>query len=323
MTLSRRDTLRLFAGAAAVAALPALPSRAATGEFRIGWQKGGVFALAKANGAIEKRLAPLGITVSWNEFTSGPPLLEALGANALDFGSTGDVPPLFAQAAGGDLLYVAATKGAIDGSAIVVKTDSPIQTLADLKGKKIAFKRGSSAHNFAVKAFRTVGLTANDVEALDLGPPDAAPAFANNQVDAWVIWDPYYAIVQQQPDTRVLATTEGIVDSWGYYLANGGFARANSNVLVEVIDELGKVGAWAQAHLDETVGDISKITGIPVDIQKVALTRKGANLGAIQPLDDTVLAYQQSLADEFYGLGIVPKKLDIGSAFWYAPAAEG
>ena len=111
MTFSRRDTLKLLAGAAvAGVVLPALPARAAATELRIGWQKGGVFALAKAEGALEARLAPLGFTVSWNEFTSGPPLLEALGANALDFGSTGDIPPLFAQAAGGDLLYVAATR---------------------------------------------------------------------------------------------------------------------------------------------------------------------------------------------------------------------
>jgi sulfonate transport system substrate-binding protein len=323
MTLSRRDTLKLFASAAAIAALPALPTRAATGEFRIGWQKGGVLALAKAEGALEKRLAPLGLTVTWNEFTSGPPLLEALGANALDFGSTGDVPPLFAQAAGGDLIYVAATKGALDGSAIVVKKDSPIQTLADLKGKKVAFKRGSSAHNFTVKALRTVGLTPNELEAIDLGPPDAAPAFANNQIDAWAIWDPYYAIVQAQPDTRVLATTEGIVDAWSYFLANGGFTKSNPQAIVEVIDELAKVGAAAQANIDGTVEAISKVTGVPLDIQKVALTRKGADLGAIRPLDETVLAYQQALADEFYGLGIVPKQLDIGSAFWYAPTVEG
>lgn len=323
MTFSRRDTLKLFAGAAVIAALPALPARAAGGEFRIGWQKGGVFALAKAEGAIEKRLAPLGLTVTWNEFTSGPPLLEALGANALDFGSTGDVPPLFAQAAGGDLLYVAATKGAIDGSAIVVKQDSPIQSIADLKGKKVAFKRGSSAHNFTVKALRSVGLTPNDIEPFDLGPPDAAPAFANNQIDAWVIWDPYYAIVQQQPDTRVLATTEGIVDAWSYYLANGGFTKANPDVVSQVIDELARVGAAAQADLEATAGKISSVTGVPVDITKVALSRKGADLGAIQPLNETVLAYQQSLADEFHDLGIVPKKLDVGSAFWYAPAIEG
>ena len=321
MTLSRRDTLKLFAGAVVVAALPALPARAAATTFRIGWQKGGVFALA--NGALEKRLAPLGISVTWNEFTSGPPLLEALGANAIDFGSTGDIPPLFAQSAGGDLVYVAATKGAVDGSAILVKQDSPIQTLADLKGRKVAFKRGSSSHNFAVKALRSVGLTLNDIEAIDLGPPDAAPAFANNQIEAWVIWDPYFAIAQQQPDTRVLVTTEGLVDAWGYYLANGAFSKENPNVLVEVIDELGKVGAFAQANLDDTVGEISQSTGIPVDIQKIALTRKGADLGSIALLGEENLAYQQALADEFFDLGIIPAKLDIGSAFWYAPAVEG
>jgi sulfonate transport system substrate-binding protein len=321
---TRRQTFKLFAGAATVLALPSAGRAQDTAtEFRIGWQKGGVFALAKANGALEKRLAPLGLTVSWNEFTSGPPLLEALGANAIDFGSTGDIPPLFAQAAGGDLVYVAATKGALDGSAILVKQDSPIQTIADLKGKEVAFKRGSSSHNFAVKALRSVGLTLNDIDALDLGPPDAAPAFANNQIEAWVIWDPYFAIAQQQPDTRVLATTEGLVDAWGYYLANGGFAKGNPNVLVEVIDELAKVGAAAQLNLDATIADISKSTGIPEDIQKIALTRKGADLGSISPLGEDNLAYQQALADEFYDLGILPKKLDIGSAFWYAPAVEG
>jgi sulfonate transport system substrate-binding protein len=323
MTINRRDTLKLFAGAAVLATLPAFPARAEAATFRIGWQKGGVFALAKGSGALEKRLAPRGISVTWAEFTSGPPLLEALGANALDFGSTGDIPPLFAQAAGGDLLYVAASKGAIDGSAIVVKQDSPIQTLADLKGKKIAYKRGSSAHNLTVKALRSVGLTLDDIETVDLGPPDAAPAFANNQIDAWTIWDPYYAIVQQQPDTRVLATTEGLVDSWGYYLANGGFTKANPQVILDVIDELGKVGAAAQANLDATVGEIAAVTGVPIDIQKIALTRKGADLGAIQLLDESNLKYQQALADEFYEIKVLPKKLDIGSAFWYAPAVEG
>lgn len=321
MTLSRRDTLKLFAGAAALSALPFGARAQGATTFRIGWQKGGVFALAKGLGAIEKRLAPRGITVSWNEFSSGPPLLEALGANALDFGSTGDIPPLFAQSAGGDLLYVASAKGAIDASAILVKQDSPIQTLADLKDKKVAYERGSSAHNLTVKALRTVGLTLNDIETVDLGPPDAAPAFANNQVDAWSIWDPYFAIAQQAPDTRVLTTTEGILDSWSYYLANGTYTNTNPEVILEVIDELGKVGTAAQADLDATVGEISKITGVPVEIQKIALTRKGADLGAIAVLTPDNLAYQQALADEFFDLKIIPKKLDIASAFWYPPKA--
>lgn len=319
--IDRRSTLKLFAAASALAIVPAGARAQDTAkEFRIGWQKGGVFALAKSSGALDKRLESRGVKITWSEFTSGPPLLEALGANAIDFGSTGDIPPLFAHAAGGDLVYVAASKGSLNGSAILVKKDSPIQSIADLKGKKVAFKRGSSSHNFAVKALRTVGLTLADIDALDLGPPDAAPAFASNQFDAWVIWDPYYAIAEQAPDTRVLATTEGIVDSWGYYLANGAYAKANPTIVAEVIDELGKVGKAAQANLDATVGEISAVTGVPEPIQKIALTRKGADLGAIQPLDETILTYQQALADEFFGLGIIPKKLSIADVFWYAPA---
>lgn len=318
---TRRQTFQLLAGAAAVLALPTSTRAKDTAtEFRIGWQKGGVFALAKTSGAIEKRLAPRGITVTWAEFTSGPPLLEALGANALDFGSTGDVPPLFAQAAGGDLVYVAATPSSKDGSAILVKTDSPIQTLADLKGKKVAFKRGSSAHNFIVKALRSAGLTPDDVTPLDLGPPDAAPAFANDQIDAWVIWDPYYAIAAQQPDTRVLATTEGIVDTFSFYQANGAYAKANPTIVADVLDELRKVGEAAQADLDATAAAISASTGVPQEITRITLGRKGANLGGIVPLDDAIIAQQQALADEFYGLKIIPRALTISDIVWYPPA---
>jgi sulfonate transport system substrate-binding protein len=315
---TRRQTFPLFAGAAALLSLPARAQDEAT-EFRIGWQKGGVFALAKSSGAIEKRLAPRGITVTWAEFTSGPPLLEALGAHAIDFGSTGDVPPLFAHAAGGDLVYVAATPGSLDGSAILVKQDSPVQSIADLKGKRVAFKRGSSAHNFIVKALRTVDLTLDDVAPLDLGPPDAAPAFANNQIDAWVIWDPYYAIAAQEVDTRVLTTTEGVVDSYGFYQANGTYAKENPTIVAEVIDELRKVGAAAQLDLDGTAEAISASTGVPSAITRTTLGRKGADLGAILPLDDAIIAYQQELADEFFALKIIPRELKVADAVWYPP----
>jgi sulfonate transport system substrate-binding protein len=318
--VTRRTTLALFAAGAALSF--AGIARADTPKsFRIGFQKGGVLALAKANGAIEAALKDRGIGVEWNEFTSGPPLLEALGAGALDFGSTGDVPPLFAQAAGGDLLYVAAVAVALDASAILVKVDSPIKTLADLKGKNVAFKRGSSAHNFIVRALAKAGLTPDDVTPFDLAPPDAAAAFAGGQIDAWAIWDPYYAVQAQNADTRVLATTEGIVNGFSYYLANGTFTKANPKVVVDVLAALQKTGADAQAHLDDTAKTISDTTGVPVPIEKITLTRKGADLGSVLPLDDKVLAYQQGLADSFFKLKIVPKQLDIKSAFWTPPSA--
>ncbi|NGO63900.1 sulfonate ABC transporter substrate-binding protein [Rhizobium daejeonense] len=320
--INRRQTLGLLGAAATALALPNISTaRAAASEFRIGWQKNGVLALAKRTGALEKRLAPRGISVTWSEFTSGPPLLEALGSGSLDFGPTGDVPPLFAQAAGGNLLYVGTYRGPSTGSAILVHKDSPIRTLEDLKGKKVAFKRGSSAHNFTVKALRKAGLAVGDVEAIDLPPPDAAAAFKTGSIDAWAIWDPYYAVAEVDPQARVLTTAEGIVDSWSFYFGNGDFTAANPEVLSEVIDELAKTGAWAQSHLEETIAALSEITGVPIEVTRTVLTRKGADLGKVAVLTDEAVTYQQALADEFHGLGILPKKLTISDIVWRPKAS--
>jgi sulfonate transport system substrate-binding protein len=321
--ISRRQTLGLLGAAAVAFALPSVrQSRAAAATtFRIGWQKNSVLALAKRQGALEKRLSDRGISVEWSEFTSGPPLLEALGAGALDFGATGDVPPLFAQAANGNLLYVGIYTGSPESSAILVRKDSPIQTLADLKGKKVAFKRGSSAHNVAVKALRKGGLTISDIQPLDLTPPDAAAAFKTGAIDAWSIWDPYLAIAEADPDTRILATARGIVDSFSYFLANGDFTKDNPQVIIDVIDELAKVGAAAQSDLDGTVKAMSEITGVPAEVTRVVLTRPGANLGGVSTITDAAITYQQGLADEFYNLGIVPKKLNVTDIVWRPKAS--
>ncbi|MGR9172324.1 aliphatic sulfonate ABC transporter substrate-binding protein [Rhizobium sp. KDH_Rht_773_N] len=320
--ITRRQTLGLLAAGAATVALPSVrPARAAATELRIGWQKNGVLALAKRRGALEKRLADQGLTVSWSEFTSGPPLLEALGAGALDFGATGDVPPLFAQAAGGALYYVGIYRGSPAGSAILVRKDSPIRTLEDLKGRKLAFKRGSSAHNVTVKVLRKAGLTLDDVQPLDLAPPDAAAAFKNGSIDAWSIWDPYLAIAEADPETRILTTAEGIVDSYSYFLANKDFTDENGTVIVNVLDELAKVGRSAQDNLDETVKELSEITGVPADVTRVTLTRPGADLGSVSTVTDAAASYQQALADEFYNLGIVPKKLATGDIVWRPKAS--
>jgi len=320
--LNRRQTLGLLGAAAATAVLPiAGKAKAAAKELRIGWQKNGVLALAKSQGALEKRFADRGIKVTWAEFTSGPPLLEALGAGALDFGPTGDVPPLFAQAARGNLLYVGTYRGSSQGSAILVHKDSPIQSIADLTGRKLAFKRGSSAHNVAVKVLRKGGLAPTDVTQLDLAPPDAAAAFKNGSIDAWSIWDPYTAIAQADPQTRVLTTAEGIVDSWSYFLGNGDFAAENGDLIVEVIDELKKVGGTAQSNFDETVKAIASITGVPENVTKVVLSRRGADLGAVSTVPDAAVQYQQALADEFYDLKIIPRKLDISDIVWRPKAS--
>lgn len=318
----RRQVLGLM-GAAAAATLPLARGAwaAAPKTIRIGWQKNGVLALAKSQGALEKLFSDRGIAVEWSEFSSGPPLLEALGAGALDLGPTGDVPPLFAQAARGNLVYIGTYKGSSAGSAILVHKDSPIQTLTDLKGKKLAFKRGSSAHNVAVQALRKAGLSLSDVTLVDLSPPDAAAAFKTGSIDAWSIWDPYTAVAEADPQTRVLTTAEGIVDSWSYFLANGDFAKQHGDLIPELFAELSKVGKRAQADLDTTVPALSAITGVPEDITRITLTRSGFDLGAVDTVSDAAIAYQQALADEFFALKILPKKLTITDIVWRPKAS--
>lgn len=320
--LTRRGTLGLIAGATGAVFLPHIRrAGAATTTLRIGWQKNGVIALAKSQGALEALLKDRGIEVKWSEFSSGPPLLEALGAGALDIGPTGDVPPLFAQAAGGNLRYVGTYKAAAGGSAILVQKDSPLKTLEDLKGKKVAFKRGSSAHNVTVKALRKAGLTLSDITPVDLAPPDAAAAFRSGSIDAWSIWDPYFAVAEKEPTTRVLSTAEGIVDPWSYFLGNGDFVAANPDLVPLILKELANVGAGAQANIDATAKSLAAITGVPEDVTKVSLTRPGADLGRVSLVPDEAIAYQQALADEFYDLKIVPKKLKVADIVWRPKAS--
>jgi sulfonate transport system substrate-binding protein len=243
-----------------------------------------------------------------------------VGSGALDFGVTGDVPPLFAQAAGGDILYVGAYRGAAAFHGLLVQRDSPIQKVEDLKGKKLAYKRGTSAHNFALKTLRKYGLSLSDIVEVDLAPPDAAAAFKNGGIDAWAIWDPFFAVAEQDPQTRVVTTSEGILDNWGYFLGNTSYAKANSEIIVTVIDELAKVGAAAQANIDSTASALSAITGIPEAATRVMLTRSQADLGKVSLVPDEALVYQQALADDFYAIGVLPKQLTISDIVWHPNA---
>ena len=222
--ITRRTTLTGLLAAPALLRAAAL--RAETGapkEFRIGYQKSGILIVARQQGGLEARLKALGVeNVKWVEFQFGPPIMEALGLGALDVGAAGDTPPVFAQAAGAKVVYVAATPA--QQSAILVPQASPIQSLAELKGKKLAFAKGSSSHNFVVQALAKAGLAYTDVTPVFLNPADAVAAFARGSVDAWAVWDPFFALAEKRHNARVLTTTKGILDSNSFYLANSEFA---------------------------------------------------------------------------------------------------
>lgn len=317
MTLTRRriPTLLLLLGALLVAPAHARAADAPK-EFRIGYQKIGLIVVARQQGVIEKRLNAQGTKVQWVEFQAGPPLLEALNAGSIDFGYTGDAPPIFSQAAGGNLVYVSAAAPSGDGEAILVKDGSPIRSVADLKGRRVAVARGTSAHNLLVAALEKAGLAFSDITPAYLTPADAGSAFANDSVDAWSIWDPYFAVAQARSRTRVLTTSGQTLDVSAYFLANRTFADTHPGVVASALAGLAESAAWAEGHRDQVAQALASVTGIPYEIQKVAADR--TQFG-VRPLSDAILTGQQATADRFHRLGLLPRAINVRDAVWTPP----
>lgn len=307
----------ILAGVVASAASVSFGSRAgASKTFRIGYQKNGILAVAKERGTIEARIASLGFDVSWVEFSYGPPLLEALSLGSIDFGQTGDAPPIFAQSAGANLVYVAAQPRGGSGSAILLPSGSEIQNLVDLKGKRVAFAKGSSAHNFTIAALGSVGLSYRDIEPVILTPADAAAAFARGAIDAWTVWDPYFAIAEQGAGVRVLVQAAEIGPTNNFFLANKDVTALQPRVITAANQALAEVATWCEANRDKVADSLSKATGVPI-----AATRRtvGRIRYTIAPMDDAVTVEQQRIADRFYGLGLIPRAIRISEIVWAPP----
>ncbi len=203
-------------------------------QLRIGYQKSAVnLVILKQKSVLEKRFPNTKIT--WAEFPAGPQLLEALSVGSLEFGLTGDSPPVFAQAAGKDLVYVGVEPPKPDSSAILVLGDSPIRNLAGLKGKKIALQKGSSAHYLLVRAVDKAGLKWDDIQPIYLAPADARAAFERKSVDAWAIWDPFYAAIELAIKPRVLATGRELSSNNSFYLASRPFATQHAQTAVRPV----------------------------------------------------------------------------------------
>ncbi|QGY05380.1 aliphatic sulfonate ABC transporter substrate-binding protein [Methylobacterium mesophilicum SR1.6/6] len=317
MTITRRRSAALLlALGAGLATATGAAAQAAPKEFRIGYQKVGVVVVARRQGSIEKRLAPLGIAVRWVEFQAGPPLLEALNAGSIDFGFAGDTPPIFAQAAGSTLVYVGASVLSGDGEAIVVRAGSAVRTVADLEGRTVAVARGTSSHNLLVTALEKSGLSFADVKPAYLLPSDAGPAFANGSVEAWVIWDPYLALAQAHGDTRVLTTSRQTHAVSDFFLASRTFADRYPGVVTAAVAALADSAAWAETHRDQVAQALATVTGVPYAIETVVAARTEFGVG---PITDALVAKQQATADRFHRLGLIPRPIQVRDAVWTPP----
>ncbi|MBB5046957.1 sulfonate transport system substrate-binding protein [Rhodopseudomonas rhenobacensis] len=313
--MRRRQFLKLSAGAAVLAALSS-PSRAQSSaplnEIRIGYQKNGVLVVARQRATLEAHFAPQGIAVKWVEFSSGPPMLEAMNVGSVDFGAVGDSPPIFAQAAEAAIVY-AAGQPITTGQGILVPQNSPIRTLADLKGKRVGFTKGSSAHNVLVLALEKAGLSYADIIPVYLTPPDAGPAFANGSIEAWSIWDPYFAIGETKQNGRILVHASEVGKTNAFFIANRDFAKTHGDVLQQIIDVTAATARWAEGNRGEVAKALSAVTGIPLDIQTVAADR---NAFVVGPITEDIVTTQQDVADRFFKLGLIPKPIVVRDAVW-------
>src|SRR5205814_676324 len=186
----------------------------------------------------------------------------------------------FAQSAGAAIVY-AAGQPITNGQGILVPGNSPIRGIADLKGRRVGFTKGSSAHNIVVQALEKAGLTYADITPVYLTPPDAGPAFANGSIDAWSIWGPYFAIGETKQNGRVPVNASEITKSNSFYIANREFARNHGPVLQQIIDVTTSTAKWDEQHRDEVAKSLSAVTGIPLDIQTVAANRSSFAVGPI------------------------------------------
>jgi sulfonate transport system substrate-binding protein len=312
--LSRRTTLGLlFAAAAGVmaAGMPAAAQAQAKGEVRIGYQKYGTLTLLKGRGTLEKRLAEQGVGVKWTEFPAGPVLLEGLNVGSIDFGTVGEAPPIFAQAAGANLVYVGNEPASPASEAIVVPKGSGLRTLADLKGKKVALNKGSNVHYLLLKALEKAGVAYADIQPVFLPPADARAAFERGSVDAWAIWDPFLAAAEKQLGARVLADGKGLVANYQFYLASRTYAEKNPEILRIVLDEVAKVDDWGRNNPDEVATILAAQTGLSKDVVALAASRYAYG---VKPVSVDVIASQQRVADAFSSLKLIPKPIVVKDA---------
>ncbi|MDX2560579.1 ABC transporter substrate-binding protein [Streptomyces sp. TX20-6-3] len=270
----------------------------------VGDQKGGAEALLRAAGELDD----LPYRVTWSTFTSGPPLLEAVNAKAVDIGSVGNTPPVFAAGADSKITVVSATHGDSAGEAILVAKDSPLRSARDLKGKKVAVAQGSSAHFQLIASLAQAGLKLADVQVTLLQPADALAAFTSGKVDAWAVWDPYTSQVLLSGKGRILADGRGLVNGLGFQAAAPSALAdpAKAKAIGDFVERLRRAQDWVFDHPDVWAKVWAKETGLPYEVALAAVKRSNGTRIPVA-LDGAAIASEQKIADTFAGLGLIPR----------------
>ncbi|MGY2414259.1 aliphatic sulfonate ABC transporter substrate-binding protein [Pseudomonas pergaminensis] len=283
---------------------------------RIGYQKSSVsMVLAREHKLFEEALP--GTQVQWIEFLGGPPLIEALNGGSLDIGNIGDIPPIFAQAAGIELQYFAVEPNEGKTEAVLVPKNSSVHNVAELKGKRVALLKGSSAHNLFLKSLLRAGLQWKDVNVVYLSPSDGRAAFEQGKVDAWVVWDPYYSAAVVDGSARVLGDGQGLNPAGSFFVVSSPFAKQYPQSIGAIIQTLAKAQRLSLDQPDESIALMAKTLGLPPAVVKSYFSHRSST--PIRPLQAADIATQQHTADLFFANGLIPKKADVQQAVFQAP----
>lgn len=275
---------------------------------RIGYQKNGPLVILKSLEALEERLEKEGYEVEWNEFQAGPALVEALNAGSIDFGRTGNTPPIFAQAGSAPFITLAAGKSKFHGSGILVPEDSTIKSVGDLRHKTIGFAKGSSSQYLLVKALETSGLSYADITPAFLSPGDARVAFEQGNIDAMVVWDPYTASTEVNSNGTLLVDGKGLSTDRDFFIANQTFAKEHSDITDIIMEEIEKSSDWANNNHESLTEMLASILKIDEASIEMAINRREYG---VDQISEAIIQEQQEIADTFYQLKIIPKEINV------------
>lgn len=283
-------------------------------ELRIGYQKFGNLGILKARQSLEQQLADRGVSVLWSEFPAGPQLLHALSQQEIDFGTTGEVPPLFAQASNSPMVYVAWEPAAPQSVALLVPNSSPVQQIGDLRGKRIAVNRGSNVHYLLLQILDEAGLGLDDVRIVYAPPKYPLTPSDLNVVDAWMMWDPLLSDAENSGQFRVIADGTGRVNNHQFYLAERAFAAQSGDLLQVLLTALEQTGRYIDAHRAEAAALLSTELGISAPSLMHALARRSHQT---QRMNLAIIREQQTIADRFYALGLLSRAIRVRESVWH------
>jgi len=268
---------------------------------RVGYQRFGGLSLVKARNAVPG--------VSWSLFESGPALTEALKAGAIDIGQTGEAPPIFAAAAKVPFVIVGTSAPVPQGEAVLVKKDKGYKSFADLRGKTVALNKGSNVNWLLVKLLEANHMTLADINVKYLKPAEGRPAFDNDQIDAWIIWDPYYALAEQ-PGVQALADATGLANNREYILVSPEAVKNKPAQIKTFLSAYQKTTAWGIANPDERAKVLAPELKIDEAVTARALARSAQPLAPLTPAIGDEL---QTIADGFAKLELIPGGVDMRS----------